>query len=487
MQWEVGRGKRMGPQAFAQATVVVAGWGVTGQSVVEVLTELGATVVLLNANPPEPAPPAGVEVIVASDAHELANSAKAWNSHLLITSPGWAPTHPVLSQWEGPVWSDIEFAWHIAHPRTRWITVSGTNGKTTTVGMVGSILKAAGRNALVVGNVGEPIAPAAWRTQTEDIDNLVVELSSFQLHHVYSVSAVAAGVTNVADDHVDWHGSAQAYRLAKARIYQHTQGVCVYNVDAPQTREMVEDADVVEGTRAVGFTTGAPQRGEVGMVEGMLVDRAFIPNRATHAQVYADAQRLTHLAGPTGVPQHTLANALAASALTLADGVDHHAVSRGLAQFRNVAHRMQYLGEVEGVAFINDSKASNAHSSAAALGGMPDGRVVWVLGGDTKGAPVEPLIAACAHKLKAAVVLGVDPAPFSGPLSRHAPDIPTEIIDPGHDEVMTAAVKAALNFAEAGDTVLLSPAAASWDQFPNFEVRGQAFIDAVEHLTGVKL
>src|SRR5690625_521608 len=183
-------GNRLGPEAFSHTTVVVTGWGVTGRSVVEVLLSLGASVVVLNSTPIEPAAPPEVEVVVASDSDVLARKAKPWANHLLITSPGWPPHHPVLAQWRGPVWSDIELAWHLSDPSARWITVTGTNGKTTTVGMVGSILEAAGRKALVVGNVGEPIAPAAMRTRTEEIDNLVVELSSFQLHYSSSISAV---------------------------------------------------------------------------------------------------------------------------------------------------------------------------------------------------------------------------------------------------------------------------------------------------------
>ncbi len=293
MQWQVGRGRQLGAHAFAGRVVVVAGWGMTGQSAAGVLSEMGARVTVLNAEPPGCGvhEAQGVEFLVDTAPEALAEKAAHLRHELLIASPGWPPHHPVLSGWRGPIWSDIELAWHIADPATRWITLTGTNGKTTTVGMVGSILAAAGRNYRIVGNVGVPIVRTVWDARDEHLDNLAVELSSFQLHHVHSLSAASAAVLNLADDHLDWHGSAQEYATAKARIYQHTRGACVYNIDAPETRRMVEEADVVEGARAIGFRLGPPGVSELGVVEGTLVDRAFIANRRTHGQEFAERSR----------------------------------------------------------------------------------------------------------------------------------------------------------------------------------------------------
>ncbi len=160
----------------------------------------------------------------------------------------------------------------------------------------------------------------------------------------------------------------------------------------------------------------------------------------------------------------------------------HEHVHTGLEAFRPDDHRMQGLGTVGEVHFINDSKATNAHAAAASLAGMDDGRVVWILGGLAKGAQFDELVRSNAGKLRAAVVIGVDPTPFSGAIARHAPQIPTEIIDPGNDEIMTAAVHAAIRLAEPGDTVLLAPAGASMDQFTSYQARGDAFMAAVEQV-----
>lgn len=482
--WRASPGTQLGTEAFRGRRVVVAGWGMTGQSAAGVLAEIGAHVTVLNAVAPEAQSAGeGIEFLIDDDGHELARRSAHLHAELLVASPGWPPHHPVLAAWHGPVWSDIELAWHIADPATRWITLTGTNGKTTTVGMVGAILAAAGRNYRIVGNVGVPIVRTIWDARTERLDNLAVELSSFQLHHVHSMSPVSAAVLNLADDHLDWHGSPENYARAKARIYSQTRAACVYNVDVPATREMVESADVVDGARAVGFTLTSPKVGELGLVEDALVDRAFISQRRTHGQVFATLEDLPGFADGALAP-HIVADALAAAALTLADDVSHEQVREGLAQFRTADHRLQHAGRVRGVNFINDSKATNAHAAAASLAGMTDGRVVWILGGLAKGAQFDDLIRSRVRKLRGAVIIGTDPEPFSGAIARHAPKVPTEIIDPGDDEVMIAAVRAAMNLAQPGDTVLLAPAGASMDQFASYEARGDAFIAAVAALGG---
>lgn len=481
-RWATRRGEHLGTEVFAGARVIVAGWGATGRSSTRVLADLGADVIVLNGTDITDDLPAGVCAIVDTDPQELAQRASKYSTDLLIASPGWPPHHPVLASWAGPIWSDIELAWHICDPATRWIVVTGTNGKTTTIGMVGSILAAAGRNYRVVGNIGVPIVQAVWEARDNPLDNLAVELSSFQLHNIHSIAPVSAVVLNLADDHIDWHGSFEAYSAAKAKVYEGVRAACIYNVNVQATRVMVENADVTEGARAVGFTLGTPGLSELGIVEDSLVDRAFIPNRRTHGQVFADASTLAHLAGPGGLAPHIVANALAAAGLTLADDVTHEEVQRGLAQFRGERHRMEHVGDVDGVYFVNDSKATNAHAAAASLDAMDEERTVWILGGLAKGAKLDGLVEKYVGKLRAAVIIGVDPEPFSGAIARHAPQIECEIIDSGHDEIMTVAVETARRLAQPGDTVLLAPAGASMDQFKNYETRGDAFVTAVDRL-----
>lgn len=471
-------GGRLGPEVFAGQQITVAGWGITGRSCARVLTDLGARVTVLNAAPID-AGDAAAATIIDADPAALAAACAHLRHSLLIASPGWPPHHPVLAGWRGPIWSDLELAWHIADPATRWLTLTGTNGKTTTAGMAGAILRAAGRRHRVVGNIGVPIVQALWDTRLDPPENLVVELSSFQLHYVHSISAVAAAVLNLASDHLDWHGSYEQYVAAKARIYDRTQAACVYNEDDPATRRLVEEADVVEGARAVGFTLAAPRVGQVGFVEGALVDRAYAPDRRTHGQVLAEVGDLAHLAGPSGLAPHMVANALAAAALTRADGVDPADVAAGLAAFHTEAHRLQPVATIDGVHYVNDSKATNAHAAAASLQGMGRGTVVWIAGGLAKGARFEDLVAARASRLRGAVIIGVDQEPFLAAISRHAPQVPIEIVNPGEDEIMGSAVRAAHRLARAGDTVLLAPAGASMDQFHSYEARGEAFMAAV--------
>ncbi|MPV49521.1 UDP-N-acetylmuramoyl-L-alanine--D-glutamate ligase [Pseudactinotalea sp. HY160] len=510
---------RRGPEAFAGAHVLVAGWGATGRSATAALTELGARVSVLEGGSPAELSglPAAVEVITDDDPHRLADrarSAVAAGASLLVASPGWAPSHPVIRAVGGrrgtgdesgqsrqggeggrsrqsrqsggsiPIWSEVELAWHLSDPATHWLTLTGTNGKTTTVGMLAAILAAAGRNAPAVGNVGVPIATTVLgsRGSGRPLDALAVELSSFQLHFTSSVSAVASAVINLADDHLDWHGSAEAYAADKGRIHTHTRRACIYNDASPITRELVERADVIEGARGIGFTLAAPAVGQVGLVETALVDRAFIHGRHSHGQVLADLSDLARLAGPTGLAPHLVADALAAAALARADDAPPEAVTGGLRAYDPGRHRLEDVATVAGVHYVDDSKATNAHAAAAALAGHPASSIVWIAGGLAKGARFDELVSAHGHRLRAAVLIGVDEEPFTDALTRHAPQVPRVRVDPGDDDVMRSAIRAAAALAHPGDTVLLAPAGASMDQFASYAGRGEAFVRAVHDL-----
>jgi hypothetical protein len=165
------------------------------------------------------------------------------------------------------VWGEVELAWRMRakNGAAPWLTVTGTNGKTTTVNMLASILRAAGLRATSAGNVGTPILEAVLHPQPFDV--IAVELSSFQLHWQRSVSPVASACLNVAPDHLDWHGSFEEYLRAKGRVYQHTHIACVYNVADPLTEQLVMEAEVVEGCRAIGFTLGVPATSMLGLVD----------------------------------------------------------------------------------------------------------------------------------------------------------------------------------------------------------------------------
>ncbi|MFE5293534.1 UDP-N-acetylmuramoyl-L-alanine--D-glutamate ligase [Isoptericola sp. NPDC056618] len=476
------------------ARVVVAGLGVTGRAVVAALSGGAAgrvaSVVTVDgraddADVRDADDPAVAERVVAG-------------ADLVVASPGWAPSTPLLAAARAagvPVWSEIELAWRLRVERTGavgargpapWLAVTGTNGKTTTVEMLASILTAAGLRAAAVGNVGTPVVEAA---QDPSLDVLAVELSSFQLHHTLTTSFEAAAVLNVAADHLDWHGSLEAYAADKGRIYARAQVACVYNAADPRTEQLVRDADVTEGALAVGFTLGAPGPGQLGVVEDVLVDRAFhaepgARDRQRTAAELGTLDDLAHLAPGGGTPPpHVVANALAAAALARAHGVPAAAVRDGLRAFRPGAHRIAEVRVLDGVAWVDDSKATNAHAAAASLASYAPRTVVWVAGGLAKGASFDALVADRADRLRAAVLIGVDPEPIRGALARHAPEIPVVVVDPGDTgSVMRRAVAAARDLALAGDTVLLAPAGASMDQFASYAQRGEAFATAVAEL-----
>jgi len=478
--------------ALRAARAVVVGLGASGRAATAVLHEVGArvTVAVPDAEEAERADlPAGVAVVADRDPHRLAELVAATDPGLLVASPGVPPANPVLASAARAgvdVWSEVELAWRIDRPSTRWLTLTGTNGKTTTVGMLASVLAAAGWHAPAVGNVGTPISTTVLdaRAGGRPLDGLAVELSSFQLHFTRSPSPLASACLNITDDHLDWHGGPEGYRADKARVYEHTRVACVYNVADGATRRMVEEADVVEGARAVGFTLAAPRVAEVGVVESHLVDRAFITDRHTHGQVVADLADLAHLAAGSGasVPPHVVENALAAAALARAAGAAPEAVAQGLRDYRGGPHRIELVATVDGVDYVDDSKATNAHAAAASLASVPPGRAVWIAGGLAKGASLHELVRDRADRLRGVVVIGVDQQPVLDALARHAPEIPRTRIDPGEHEVMTAAVSAAARLATPGDVVLLAPACASMDQFDSYAHRGEAFAEAVRAL-----
>ncbi|HEY0217411.1 MAG TPA: UDP-N-acetylmuramoyl-L-alanine--D-glutamate ligase [Cellulomonas sp.] len=469
---------------LSRARVVVAGLGVSGRAAAQVLDGLGATVLTVDA---------GAADADVADARAFVADGGLTGADVVVVSPGWPPSHPLLVAARAadvPVWSEVELAWRLRVDRASgggpapWLAVTGTNGKTTTVEMLASILRESGRAAAAVGNVGTPVVLAAT---DPTLDVLAVELSSFQLHHTTSMAAQAAAVLNVAADHLDWHGSMDAYAADKGRIYAGVEVACVYNAADPTTEHLVREADVADGAVAVGFTLGAPGVGQVGLVDGVLVDRGFAALRHTHAAELATVDDLAHLAGPDGVAPHVVANALAAGALALAHGVEPVDVAAGLRAYAPGAHRIATVAEVDQVRWVDDSKATNAHAAAASLASFAAGSVVWIAGGLAKGATFDDLVRSRADRLHAVVLIGADAAPLAEALARHAPQVPVVRVDPGDTgTVMTRAVTEARRLAATrelpGTTVLLAPACASMDQFSSYAARGEAFAAEVRAL-----
>lgn len=460
--------------------MLVTGAGITGRSVSAALEPTGVRLTICDDDPlalQRLVTPATV-VTTAEAVDRIAGYA------LVVTSPGFPPSAPVLAAAANagvPIWGDVELAWRLDQagwfgtPK-RWLVVTGTNGKTTTTSMLHAMLVAGGRRAALCGNIGSPVIDLL----AEPVELLAVELSSFQLHWAQSLRPEAGAVLNVAEDHLDWHGSMDAYAADKARALDGR--VAVVGLDDPVARGLLNRA---AASVRVGFTLGDPAAGELGVRDGALVDRAF-------SDANADGLVLTQTAsirvpGPVGV-----LDALAAAALARALDVPAGAIAEALSSFHPGPHRAEVVAEVDGVTYVDDSKATNPHAAHASIAAYP--RVVWIAGGLLKGASVDHLVSEVSDRLVGAVLIGRDRALVANALSRHAPDVPVVEVVAGEDfevletnesnvksvtPLMTAVVAAARRLARPGDTVLLAPAGASFDQFSSYAERGDAFAVAV--------
>ena len=471
--------------------VLVAGARVTGRAIVAALAQWDLRLSVCDDD--LRAAQALGDVTATATAIATADAiARAGEFDLVVTSPGFPPTAPVLAAAAAagvPIWGDVELAWRLDAagkygPPRRWLVVTGTNGKTTTTSMLYDMLIADGRHAVLCGNIGEPVLDVLARPS----DVLAVEVSSFQLFWAPSLRPEAGVVLNIAEDHLDWHGGFEAYVAAKAGAL--VGRVAVAGLDDPAAAALLPHAPAPV---KVGFRLGEPAAGELGVRGGALVDRAFADD-LTLAQV-ADIP----VAGPVGV-----LDALGAAALARAVGVPAAAIGAALAGFRVGRHRAEQVGVVDGVTYVDDSKATNPHAAEASIMAYP--RVVWVAGGMLKGASVEDTVARVADRLAGAVLIGRDRAAYAKALSRHAPDVPVIQVVTGEDsvvdetsesdvthetqlieasgpgvgwQVMTAVIDAATKLARPGDTVLLAPAGASFDQFTGYADRGEAYAAAV--------
>jgi UDP-N-acetylmuramoylalanine--D-glutamate ligase len=470
------------------APVLIAGGGVTGKAVLAAVTRFGAAPTLCDDDPAtlRRYAESGVVTVTASTA-----ARRISEYSLVVTSPGFSPATPPLAAASAagvPIWGDVELAWRLDAagrygPPRRWLAVTGTNGKTTTTSMLHAMLTAGGKSSLLCGNIGSPVLDVL----SEPGDLLAVELSSFQLHWAPSLRPEAGVVLNIAEDHLDWHATMAEYTAAKARVLNGR--VAVVGLDDGRAAALL---DAAAAPVRVGFRLGEPAAGELGVRDGQLVDRAFADDVAL-----LPVESIP-VPGPVGV-----LDALAAAALARCVGVPPDAIAGAVASFRVGRHRAEVVAVADGITYVDDSKATNAHAAVASVLAYP--RVVWVAGGLLKGASIDAEVAKMASRLVGAVLIGRDRAEVAEALSRHAPDVPvvqvvtgedagmdatavvagadvTEVRHSGGDvgtRVMAAAVAAARDLAKPGDTVLLAPAGASFDQFSGYADRGDAFAAAV--------
>ena len=455
-------GEPAGAGQLADVRVLVCGVGVAGASAARALLAAGADVALTATT--EAASVAG---LVAGGARWLGPVTELPDVDLVVVSPGLRPNDPLLADAAVrgvPVWGEAELAWRLrGTDAAPWLAITGTNGKTTTVHMLEAMLRAAGRRALAVGNVGVPLIDAVVAGDTYDV--LAVELSSQQLHFAPSIRPQAGVLLNLAADHLDWHGSFEDYAMAKSAVWFGE--VAIGNADDPLVAGLLGAAPGEQ----VSFTLGEPAVGQLGVVAGQLVSRAF----GDDGVVLADAADVR----PPGA--HNVANALAAAALARAHGCGPAPIAAGLDAFTPDPHRNQLVGEHAGVRWVDDSKATNAHAARGSL--LAYDPIVWVAGGQLKGASVDDLVAEVAPRLRAAVLLGVDRAVIAQALRRHAPDVPVIEVETRDDGAMLEVARSAVALSRPGDTVLLAPAGASYDMFANYGARGDAFAAAMREVT----
>ena len=469
---------------WPEATVVVAGFGASGFAAADGLLSLnvGTIIVLDDAETSAKTAQAellrhlGVDVRLGAGA----SAELPADADLVVTSPGWPPTAPLLAQAVArgvPIWGEVELAWRMMQPDrvVPWLGVTGTNGKTTTTLMLASMLSADGLRTDAVGNVGRPIIEALL--DEIDYDVLAVELSSFQLHWAHALRLHSAAVLNLHPDHLEWYAAEAdpmaAYAADKAKIYERVTHACVYNVAEPATEAMVAEADVTEGARAIGFRLDIPAPSMLGVVDDLLVDRAFVEQRRDSAMPVASVSDV-HPPAP-----HNLENALAAAALARSFGVKPQSVAEGLRALPAGDHRIQTVADVGGVTYVDDSKATNPHAAASSMRAFDS--IVWIAGGQAKGTSFDTLVETYGEKLRGAVLLGVDRQVIADALARHAPQVPVVVLDGGDTGVMARAVAAAADLARPGDTVLLAPGCASRDIWTGYDVRGDDFAAAARH------
>jgi UDP-N-acetylmuramoylalanine--D-glutamate ligase len=436
---------------FAGDRVVVVGAGVAGAGAARALLAEGADVLVTDTQPEAALPAAaalreaGAEVRAGAHRPEDLDGAT-----LVVTAPGIPPDAEVLVWAEGrgiPIWGEMELGARLA--TGPYVGVTGTNGKTTVTSMVEACLRTEGRDAVACGNIGRSFPEAA----RERHDVLVVEVSSFQLARQESFHPFASVLVNLAPDHLDWHGDLAAYAAAKARIHARQQGddVHVGNRDDAEAAEISARARC----RVRWFRAGPPDPDEVGYEGDELVARID------------GEHRLGPIVGSPGLRE----DAAAAAAVALSIGVAPAAAAAALSTFRPAPHRGEEVAVVDGVRFVDDSKATNVHAALAAIGGVSD--AVLIAGGRAKGADLSALRRG-ADRLRAVVAIG---EAASAVVAAFEGTVPTTRADS-----IEEAVRDAFHAARPGGTVLLAPACASWDQFRDYAERGDRFAAAARSL-----
>ncbi len=434
---------------------LVIGAGVTGKAVAKALIGFQATPILFDDNP---------------NSHEEVVTEIPNGINLAIVSPGWRMDHPVFDQLKKSgvkIFSEIDFAWmvkQVVAPNQKWVGLTGTNGKTTTIKMVETIFKSANINGAACGNVGQTVIESVL--SQKQFDFLALELSSFQIQWSEHPEYESVALLNIAEDHIDWHGSFDNYAKAKLKLINQSKKA-IANKSDKELATRIKDQSVI------WFSLDTPKPGELGLVENLLIDRAFSPTPT-------EANEISEIVDITPTVPHNVLNALAAAALCLSIGISYESIKAGLQNFSTDHHRMEVVLNKNEITWVDDSKATNPHAAIASLQSYFN--VIWIAGGLAKGASMDELAIRTAERIKSVILIGQDREIIAEAFAKHAPTIELIRVDQISDakQLMVEVVNKAKSIAISGDTVLLAPACASMDQFDSYVERGQLFSQAVK-------
>ncbi len=434
---------------------LVIGAGVTGRAVHEALLKFGALSKIFDEK--------------VSGKNDVINELPT-GSELAIVSPGWKMDHPAILKLKSAgtkVIGEIDFAWQIKQvlaPNQKWIALTGTNGKTTTIKMIESIFQAAKINGVACGNVGQTVIASVCAEKP--LDYLAIELSSFQIQWSELPRYQSVAVLNIAEDHIDWHGSFEEYAAAKLKLLKQADKSFINKSDPELVKRVGKET-------VIWFSLETPNPNELGLVENLLIDRTFSPTPS-------QANEIAELVDITPTAPHNVLNALAASALVLSIGINYEAIKLGLRNFSPDHHRMELVLSKNEINWIDDSKATNPHAAAASL--LSYFQIIWIAGGLAKGASMDELVSRCAKRIKSVILIGQDRELISDAFAKFSPTTEIVRVDQTTDskQLMNDVVMQAIKLAKPGDTVLLAPACASMDQFDSYVERGQLFAQAVK-------
>ena len=434
---------------------LVIGAGVTGRAVHEALLKFGALSKIFDEK--------------VSGKNDVINELPK-GIELAIVSPGWKMDHPAILNLKSAgtkVIGEIDFAWQVKQvlaPNQKWIALTGTNGKTTTIKMIESIFQAAKINGVACGNVGQTVIASVCAEKP--FDYLAIELSSFQIQWSELPRYQSVAILNIAEDHIDWHGSFEDYAAAKLKLLKQAEKSFVNKSDPELVKRVGKET-------VIWFSLETPNPNELGLVENLLIDRIFSPTPS-------QANEIAELVDITPTAPHNVLNALAASALVLSIGINYEAIKLGLRNFSPDHHRMELVLSKNEINWIDDSKATNPHAAAASL--LSYFQIIWIAGGLAKGASMDELVSRCAKRIKSVILIGQDRELISDAFAKFSPATEIIRVDQSTDskQLMNDVVMQAIKLAKPGDTVLLAPACASMDQFDSYVERGQLFAQAVK-------